>query len=188
MGYIELFGIAVGLAMDAFAVSICKGLTLRKMDYKKAALAGLYFGCFQMLMPLIGFVCGRTFAEYVSEYAHWIAFALLLFIGINMIKESFDKDDEADPSFGFKSMVVAAIATSIGALMVGVSFAFMEVTSIGISVGIIGAITFVLAFAGVKIGNLFGNCFKSKAELAGGIVLVLIGIKILLEGLGVISF
>lgn len=186
MGYFELVGIAIGLAMDAFAVSICKGLTLRKMDYKKAALAGIYFGFFQMLMPLIGFFCGTRFTEYVSDYAHWIAFALLVFIGVNMIRESFDKDEEADPSFGFKSMVVAAVATSIDALMVGVSFAFMDVSSIGISTALIGAITFVIAFLGVKIGNVFGSRFKSKAELAGGIVLILIGLKILLEGLEIL--
>lgn len=184
MGYFELIGIAIGLAMDAFAVSICKGLTLRQMDYKKAVLAGTYFGFFQMIMPLIGYLCGTNFTEYVSGYAHWVAFVLLVFIGVNMIRESFDKDCESDPSFEFKSMVVAAVATSIDALMVGVSFAFMDVSSIGISTAIIGAITFVIAFLGVKIGNVFGAKFKSKAELAGGIILILIGLKILFEGLG----
>ena len=162
VGFIELIGIAIGLSMDAFAVSVCKGLTLKKMDYGKALKAGLYFGVFQAVMPLIGFIAGAAFAEYVDEYDHWIAFVLLLLIGGKMILESIKSNGEElpDPSFSAGTMLILAVATSIDALMIGVSFAFMGVASIGFDVGIIGIVTFIFSFAGVKIGNVFGMRFR----------------------------
>ena len=188
MGFLELIGIAIGLSMDAFAVSICKGFALKKAVLRKAMIAGLYFGCFQAMMPLIGFFAGRTFADYVNEYDHWIAFFLLFMIGGKMLLESSRHDDGAipDSSFAVGTMTLLAVATSIDALMVGVSFAFMDVTLIWLYVTIIGVITFVMSFAGVKIGNVFGNRFQKHAEIAGGVVLILIGIKILLDGLEIL--
>ena len=186
MGFIELFLIAVGLSMDAFAVSVCKGLSVKKVGVKHAALAGLYFGGFQFLMPVIGYLLGFRFESVIENIDHWIAFVLLAFIGGNMIKESFGKAEELNDDFGVKTMLLMAIATSIDALAVGVTFAFLEVQILP-AAGLIGVTTFLLSFAGIYIGNVFGARYKSKAELAGGIILVLIGVKILLEHLGILS-
>lgn len=188
MSVIELFLIAVGLSMDAFAVSVCKGLSAEKTGVKHAALAGLYFGAFQFLMPILGYLMGFKFERLITNIDHWIAFALLGIIGGNMIKEAFSKDeDKPDSGFGFKAMVILAVATSIDALAVGITFAFLEVDIIP-AAAMIGVTTFILSAAGVYIGNIFGAKYKAKAELAGGCILVLMGVKILLEHLGVISF
>ncbi|MDD6327032.1 MAG: manganese efflux pump MntP family protein [Eubacteriales bacterium] len=187
MGLIELFILAVGLSMDAFAVSVCKGLATKDVSVKQMCLAGVWFGGFQALMPLIGYFLGSAFAKSIEGCDHWIAFGLLALLGVNMIKEAFSKesDDEVTDSFGVKTMFIMAIATSIDALAVGVTFAFLQVNIIP-AVSFIGIITFLLSFVGVKIGNLFGVKYERKAQLAGGIILVLTGIKILLEHLGVL--
>ena len=182
MGLFDLFLIAVGLSMDAFAVSICKGLSVKKVTVKHGIIVGLYFGGFQAGMPLLGYFLGSSFASYIETFDHWIAFALLCIIGINMIRESRENAEEVNASFGMKAMLPMAVATSIDALAVGVSFAFMRV-KIGWAVTFIGVITFLLSAAGVKIGNHFGLKYKSKAEVFGGVVLILLGIKILLEHL-----
>lgn len=194
MSIIEIILLSFGLAMDAFAVSICKGLTLKKMDWKKSLIAGGYFGVFQAIMPLIGccliklFKQNEEISNFITKYDHWIAFILLIIIGINMIIESFAKE-EVDGNFGFKTMFVLAIATSIDALSVGITFATMELAiNIYWTVLIIGGITFILSALGVFIGNVFGLKFKQPAEIVGGVVLILIGLKILLNGLGIISF
>lgn len=186
MGIVELFVIAVGLAMDAFAVSICKGLSVTKVNLKHSLTVGLYFGGFQTAMPVIGYLLGSSFREYIESVDHWIAFALLLIIGANMIREAFSKDEEEiDGSFSLKSMLPLAVATSIDALAVGVTFAFLNVQIVP-AVSFIGIITFVLAAIGVKLGNIFGEKSKSKAEFVGGAVLILMGLKILLEHTGAI--
>lgn len=187
MNILEIFIIAVGLSMDAFAVSICKGLSVQKLKPKHMLLVGVYFGGFQALMPLLGYLLGKQFEWLITSVDHWIAFGLLVLIGANMIKESFDKSDEVNDSFSVKSMLLLAVATSIDALAVGVTFAFLDVQIVP-AIAIIGTTTFVLSVIGIKVGNVFGAKFKSKAELSGGIVLVLMGIKILLEHLGVINF
>ena len=186
MSIIELFILAVGLSMDAFAVSICKGLSLGKIKWKHMVIAGAWFGGFQALMPLIGYFLGIGFSDFVSNFSHWIAFALLLIIGGNMIKEALGKDDdeESNASMKFKAMLLLAIATSIDALAVGVTFAFLDVAIVP-AILFIGVVTFVFSAAGIKIGSLFGTKYKSKAEIVGGVILILLGIKILLEGLGV---
>lgn len=186
MSILDLFILAVGLSMDAFAVSVCKGLSLGKIKPKHICIAGAWFGGFQALMPLIGYFLGSFFAEMIEKYDHWVAFVLLAIIGGNMIKESFCKDEKVDSSMDVKSMLLLAIATSIDALAVGVTFAFLQVQIVP-AVSFIGVITFIFSAVGVKIGSLFGTKYKSKAELFGGIVLVLIGIKILLEGIGVLG-
>lgn len=186
MSILDLFILAVGLSMDAFAVSVCKGLSLGKIKPKHMCIAGAWFGGFQALMPLIGYFLGSFFAEMIEKYDHWVAFVLLAIIGGNMIKESFGKDEKIDSSMDVKSMLLLAIATSIDALAVGVTFAFLQVQIVP-AVSFIGVITFIFSAVGVKIGSLFGTKYKSKAELFGGIVLVLIGIKILLEGIGVLG-
>ena len=181
MSLITLFITAVGLSMDAFAVSICKGLAMKKLSWKKAIIIGLWFGGFQALMPLIGYLLGATFTSIVSDFDHWVAFFLLGIIGFNMIRDSFFKDDDKqDDNFSFRTMLMLAVATSIDALAVGVSFAFLSV-DLWVSVALIGITTFILSAIGLKIGNIFGNKYKSKAEFTGGIVLVLMGIKILVE-------
>lgn len=186
MGFLELFLIAVGLSMDAFAVAICKGLSVRKLKLSHMLITGAYFGVFQAVMPLIGYYLGQTFESYITSFDHWIAFVLLSLIGANMIRESFSKEeDEYNASFSFKTMLPLAVATSIDALAVGVTFGLMQGVNIFSAVGLIGVTTLVLSFVGVKIGNVFGSKYKSKAELAGGIILILMGIKILLEHLGV---
>lgn len=192
MGIFEVIAVAVGLAMDAFAVSICKGLKMRKINYKHTAIIALFFGGFQALMPFIGWLLGKQFEQYIVSIDHWIAFVLLAFIGGKMIYESFkkeDEDNECEEKLDLKELTVMAIATSIDALAVGITFAFLpKILSIGTAVSIIGLLTFVICFVGVLIGNKFGAKFKNKAELAGGIVLVFIGVKILLEHLGIINF
>lgn len=194
MTILELFIIAVGLSMDAFAVAVCKGLAVKKAGLKQMCLAGLWFGGFQGLMPLIGYFLGTTFEAYITKFDHWIAFILLGLIGANMVKEALSKDDDEcgcdgkAGSMAVKEMFTLAVATSIDALAVGVTFALLPEVNIGAAVGFIGVITFVLSAVGIKIGNLFGVKFKSKAELAGGIILILMGLKILLEHLGVINF
>lgn len=185
MGILELFIIAVGLSMDAFAVSVCKGLSLGRIEKKHMCIAGAWFGGFQALMPTIGYFLGSTFADLITRWDHWIAFILLVIIGGNMIKEAFGDEEEVDASMTVKSMFLLAIATSIDALAVGVTFAFLKV-NILIAVLFIGCITFVCSAAGVKIGSVFGTKYKSKAEIFGGIVLILIGLKILLEGVGIL--
>lgn len=184
MSLFSLFVIAVGLSMDAFAVSICKGLSMPKMKWNNALLAGLYFGGFQALMPVIGYLLGTQFERYITSIDHWIAFVLLAIIGINMIRESREEDECMDDSFDVKTMLLLAIATSIDALAVGVTFAFLQVQIIP-AVCFIGVVTFCFGVAGIKIGNVFGSRYRSKAELAGGIILVVMGVKILLEHLGI---
>ena len=187
MGLLELFILAVGLSMDAFAVSICKGLATDTIQIKHSLITGGWFGGFQALMPLVGFLLGTSFEKYVTKIDHWIAFILLGAIGANMIKEAFDKDDaETDASFGFKTMLVMAVATSIDALAVGISLALLPDINILAAVIFIGITTFLFSAFGVKIGNVFGEKYKSKAELLGGAILILLGLKILLEHLGVL--
>ncbi len=189
MSLTELFIIAVGLSMDAFAVAVCKGLAVKKAGIKQMLLAGVWFGGFQALMPAIGYFLGATFEEYITKIDHWIAFILLGIIGANMIKEALSKCDEcSNDSMSFKEMLTLAVATSIDALAVGITFALLPDVNIGAAVGFIGIITLVLSAVGIKIGNIFGVKYKSKAELAGGIILILMGLKILLEHLGVINF
>ena len=185
MGVLELILIAVGLAMDAFAVSVCKGLSMSKMEWKKAVIIGLYFGGFQALMPLIGYVLGVGFEDKIKSLDHWIAFILLVFIGINMIKEPFETKEESNDKIDFKTMIILAIATSIDALAVGVTFAFLNV-NIMLAISLIGIITFIISMIGVKIGNVFGDKYETKAELAGGFILIFLGVKILLEHLGIL--
>lgn len=185
MNILELFILAVGLSMDAFAVSICKGLSLGKIQKKHMAIAGAWFGGFQALMPLIGYFAGRFFAEKLTQYDHWVAFILLLFIGGSMIKESLCEEEESNDAMDIKTMFLLAIATSIDALAVGVTFAFLKVAIIP-AVVFIGVVTFVCSAVGIKIGSIFGTKYKSKAELCGGIILILIGLKILLEGIGIL--
>ena len=182
MGAWELFVLAVGLSMDAFAVSICKGLSLGKIKVKHMCIAGMWFGGFQALMPLIGYFLGSLFADMITKYDHWIAFILLLFIGGNMIQEAVGDEEHVDASMDVKGMFILAVATSIDALAVGVTFAFLKVAIVP-AVSFIGIVTFVCSAAGVKIGSIFGTKYSKKAELFGGVVLILIGIKILVEGL-----
>lgn len=200
MSLIELFIIAVGLSMDAFAVSICKGLSLKKASLKQCIKVGLYFGGFQGGMPLIGFILGVQFKDYITSIDHWIAFVLLLIIGINMIRESIEEDNEDSivdlteaavcedvvEALSFKNMIMLSIATSIDALAIGVTFAFLQVNIVP-AVSFIGIVTFVLSMIGVKVGNIFGDKFKSKSEFIGGVILILMGLKILLQHLGYLS-
>ena len=187
MTTIELFILAVGVSMDAFAVAICKGLSVRKLKPSHAIVTGAYFGGFQALMPLIGYILGKQFEFLVTSVDHWIGFILLGLIGVNMIKESRSCAECLNDSFSFKVMLPLAVATSIDALAVGITLAFLKV-NILTSVLFIGIITFTLSAIGVKIGNIFGAKYKSAAELTGGIVLILMGTKILLEHLGIINF
>lgn len=183
MSLAELFLIAVGLSMDAFAVSVCKGLSMPKLNKKHAVIIGLYFGGFQALMPLIGYFLGSHFKDAITSFDHWIAFILLVIIGGNMVKESREKDeDELDASIDVKTMLLLAISTSIDALAVGVTFAFLQVQIVP-AVSFIGVTTFVLSVIGVAVGHFFGMKYKSRAELAGGIILILMGCKILIEHL-----
>lgn len=189
MSFVELFLIAVGLSMDAFAVSVCKGLSTYKLKPVHYLCVGLWFGGFQALMPTVGWLLGSAFEKYITAVDHWVAFVLLVLIGGNMIREGLSKEEEeADDSFAFKAMLLLAVATSIDALAVGISFAVLPDVNIGAAVALIGATTFILSAVGLKIGNVFGARFKNKAEIAGGVILVLIGLKILLEHLGVINF
>ena len=186
LGIIELVVLSIGLAMDAFAVSICKGLSMKKMNWKNAVIVGLYFGIFQALMPLLGYILGMNFQNKIASIDHWVAFILLGIIGINMIKESLSKENDiSNDSVKFKDMIILAIATSIDALAVGITFAFLKV-SIYIPIACIGIITFIMSFIGVQIGTKFGNKFNNKAETVGGIILILMGFKILLEHLRIL--
>ena len=190
MNFIELLLIAVGLSMDAFSVSICKGLTTKKFSWRMALICGLWFGGFQVLMPIVGYFLGAQFQEMIEAYDHWIAFGLLFLIGANMIREAIwgeKEEGENNGSLDFKTMFFLAIATSIDALAVGVSFACIQV-KLWSSVIIIGLTTFVFSVLGVKIGNVFGSKYQKSAGVVGGIILILIGLKILLEHLGIISF
>ena len=188
MRFAELFILAVGLSMDAFAVSICKGLSIRALLPRHAVIVGLWFGAFQALMPAIGWLLGASFADKIAAVDHWIAFVLLAFIGGNMIREALSGGEEdCDPSLAPMAMLLLAVATSIDALAVGVTFAFLRV-DVAPAVALIGVCTFAISAVGVKIGNVFGARYKSKAELLGGVVLVLIGLKILLGHLGFLDF
>ncbi len=185
MGFLEIFLIGVGLAMDAFAVSICKGLSMEKIKPQYPLIIGAYFGLFQGAMPIIGYLLGVQFQAKITAVDHWIAFTLLALIGANMIRESLSKEDiEPDASVGFKTMIVLALATSIDALAVGVTFAFLQVNII-LAAAIIAIVTFIISVCGVKIGNIFGVRYKAKAEFLGGAILIILGIKILLEHLGI---
>lgn len=186
MGFAELLVLAVGLSMDAFAVAVCKGLSIRELKLRHAAIVGAWFGAFQALMPAVGWLLGSAFADRIAAIDHWIAFVLLALIGGNMIREALSsEEEERDPSLAPMAMLLLAVATSIDALAVGVTFAFLRVDILP-AVTLIGVCTFLLSALGVKIGNLFGARYKSRAELAGGVVLVLIGLKILLEHLNVL--
>ena len=188
MSFWELLLIAVGLSMDAFAVSVCKGLSVKQLSPRHPLLAGLYFGGFQFMMPVLGFLLGYRFESLIARYDHWVAFVLLGLIGGNMVRESFSREEEnLGDDFGFRTMVLLAIATSIDALAVGVTFAFLSV-SILPSAALIGLTTFLLSALGICIGHAFGSRFKSGAELTGGVILILIGLKILLEHLGILRF
>lgn len=187
MGILELFILAIGLSMDAFAVAICKGLATYKVNKKQMIITGLWFGGFQALMPLIGYFLGTAFEKYVVAIDHYIAFLLLAIIGANMIKESFSKEEESScDSFAFKTMFVMAVATSIDALAIGITFALLPDVNIFAAVSFIGVVTFTLSLVGVKIGNIFGAKWKSKAEFLGGAILIILGAKILLEHLNII--
>ncbi len=186
MGVIELLILAVSLSMDAFAVSICKGLSVGRVCPKHMLIAGAWFGGFQALMPLVGYLLGVNFADMVNRYSHWIAFFLLAIIGGNMVIEALKgKEEDAGASMSAKSMLPLAIATSIDALAVGVMLAFLKANVVA-SVTVIGIVTFVISAAGVKIGSIFGTRYKAKAEIAGGIVLILLGVRTLLNGLGIL--
>jgi len=187
MTTLSLIAIAIGLSMDAFAVSVCKGLAMRKITLKKAATVGLWFGSFQALMPLIGYVLGSQFESYITAIDHWIAFVLLALIGASMIREALSKNNNSisDGSLAPSSMFFLAMATSIDALAIGVTLAFLHV-NILYAISMIGVITFIFSIIGVKVGNVFGIRYKSGAELFGGIVLILMGSKILLEHLGIL--
>ena len=190
MGIIELLLTAIALSMDAFAVAICKGLSAGKPKKSHYLIVGAWFGGFQALMPLTGSLLGTTFRRYIEAFDHWIAFILLALIGANMLKEGLSGgEEETNASFGFKTMLVMAIATSIDALAVGIAFAMVPPQiNIIAAVLLIGAMTFILSAAGLKVGSIFGERYKSRAEIAGGVILIIIGVKILLEHLGVINF
>lgn len=187
MGILELLILAVGLSMDAFAVSICKGLAMKKAAWKTQLCCGAWFGGFQALMPLIGYFLGSLFIDAISAIDHWIAFALLAIIGINMLREALNGEEETtDADLSVKTMFLMAVATSIDALAVGISLAMAGVSNIFLAVLLIGVTTFVLSAIGVRVGNVFGSRYEKKAELMGGVILILLGVKILLEHLGVI--
>ncbi len=187
MGFVDILLLGIGLSMDAFAVSVCKGLAVRRAGAKTALVCGAWFGFFQALMPLIGFFLGKIFADAIRAVDHWVAFGLLVLVGGNMIKEALDKSEEqASPDLSFKAMLPLAVATSIDALAVGISLAMTAEVSIWACVSLIGVTTFILSAVGVTIGGIFGNKFEKKAEFLGGAVLVLLGIKILLKDLGIL--
>lgn len=189
MGFIELLLLAIGVSMDAFAVSICKGLSMKKATLNASATCGIWFGGFQALMPLIGFFLGALFADKIEAFDHWVAFALLAIIGINMLKEALEKGCDCEnhnADLSVKTMLVMAIATSIDALAVGISLAMAGNVNIYIAISLIGAITFTMSAIGVQIGSVFGSRFEKKAQFAGGAILILLGVKILLEHLGVL--
>ena len=183
MTLFDLILIAISLSMDAFAVSICKGLSVHKVSFAHAMTCGLWFGGFQFLMPTLGFFLGDRFAVVLTKFGPWVAFVLLAIIGVNMVREGFGGDEKLDDDYSAKAMLPLAVATSIDALAVGITFAFLQV-NMYIALPLIGGVTFLLSFAGVKLGHAFGAKYKSKAECLGGLVLILIGLKILLEHLG----
>lgn len=192
VGFVELFLIGVGLSMDAFAVSICKGLGMSRLNMRQAVVISLFFGGFQALMPLIGWALGSQLTDFITPIDHWIAFGLLAFVGGKMLWDAFHEDDEdegvqTDEKLDLKELLMLAIATSIDALAVGITFAFLQVAIVP-SIAIIGLTTFVISFAGVAVGHFFGARFEKPATVVGGVVLILIGVKILLEHLGVIAF
>ena len=190
MGFWELLLLAVGVSMDAFAVSVCKGLSMGKAGMKESAICGGWFGGFQALMPLLGFFLGTLFAQAIEAFDHWVAFGLLSIIGINLLKEALSKDEECGCcgcDLSFKTMLVMAIATSIDALAVGISLAMAGSVNIWLAVLLIGFTTFCFSALGVKIGNVFGSRFEKKAQIAGGVILLLLGFKILLEHLQVLA-
>lgn len=191
MSFTDIFLIGIGLAMDAFAVSVCKGLCMKTINYRQSVIIALFFGGFQALMPFIGFCLGTFFEKYITAVDHWIAFLLLLYIGGKMLWDTLTSDDEeivcpVQNRLDFKELFIMAVATSIDALAVGITFSFYKGTNIFANISIIGITTFAIAFGGVVIGNKFGTRFKKKAEIFGGVILVLIGLKILLEGIGVL--
>lgn len=187
MGVVELLLLAVGLSMDAFAVSVCKGLAAGRPKAWQMVVAGLWFGGFQALMPLLGFLLGSTFQQYIQSIDHWIAFLLLGFIGANMIRESRGEEEGQSASFHWKAMLLMAVATSIDALAVGVTFAFLRVNVL-LAVSAIGLTTFLLSAIGVRVGGVFGERWRGRAELCGGVILVLLGLNILLEHLGILPW
>lgn len=189
MGFVELMMLAIGLSMDAFAVSICKGLSMKKAGLWEGMICGVWFGGFQAIMPVIGFFLGTLFAKQIEAFDHWVAFILLALIGGNMFKEAFSKCDcceEHDADLSVKTMFVMAVATSIDALAVGISLAMAGNVNIWMAMALIGVVTFLMCTAGVKIGNIFGSRYEKKAEAAGGIILILLGLKILLEHLYIV--
>lgn len=190
MGVQEIFLIGVGLSMDAFAVALCKGLNMKKINYVHTIIIALFFGGFQAFMPLLGWLLGKQFEEYIVSVDHWIAFGLLLYIGGKMVYEAIkgeEEEEEISEKLDLKELTIMAVATSIDALAVGITLAFLKVNILG-AISIIGVTTFILSIIGVMIGNRFGMRFKSKAEIAGGVILILIGTKILLEHLGIFTF
>lgn len=186
MNFGELFIIAIGLSMDAFAIAICKGLSVRKLLVRHTVITGLWFGGAQALMPVIGYFLGSSFSSFIEAVDHWFSFALLLLIGINMIRESREEEEKMDDSFSVKAMFPLAIADSIDALAVGVTFAFEQVNIVFASL-LIGVTTFIFSAVGVKIGNQFGSRYKSAAEMAGGIILIVMGCTIVLKDLGILG-
>lgn len=181
----ELFILAMGLSMDAFAVSVCKGLSLGSIRWKHMSIAGAWFGGFQFLMPVIGYYLGRFFTEFITNYNYWVSSILLVLIGINMIRESMEKSKPVDSSLTLCPMLILAIATSIDAMAVGITFAFMDVSILPAALTI-GCVTFICSASGIKAGSIFGLKYKTNAERAGGIALIAIGLKILLEGLSIL--
>ncbi|MBE6799237.1 MAG: manganese efflux pump [Ruminococcaceae bacterium] len=189
MSVVEILILSVGLSMDAFAVALCKGLAMDRSTLKKCSIVGAWFGVFQALMPFLGYLLGSLFMKYIEAFDHWVAFVLLALIGANMIKESFEEEEGGTGcSLSFKVMFVMAIATSIDALAAGITLVSLSFKFVIFAVLIIGVTTFLMSALGVKIGNVFGMKYKSKAEFAGGAILILLGVKMLLEGLGVINF
>lgn len=180
--------LGVGLSMDAFAVSVCKGLAVGKVNRRHMLSAGIWFGGFQALMPLLGYYLGVFFHTYIEKVDHWVAFALLCIIGVNMLREALSKENQkpADASFGVKTMLIMAVATSIDALAVGIALAMDSGTNIWLSISVIGIITFIMSAAGIKAGSIVGEKYKTKAEISGGVILILLGVKILFEHLGVL--
>ncbi len=187
---LSVFLLGAGLSMDAFAVSVCKGLSAGRVKVKHMLCAGAWFGAFQAAMPLLGYFLGASFHAYIESFDHWIAFVLLALIGANMLREAFSEEAEkpADASFGVKTMFIMAVATSIDALAVGIALAMEEKTNIWLSIAVIGGVTFAFSAAGVKLGSVFGEKYEKKARAAGGVILILIGLKILLEHLGALPF
>lgn len=192
MNFTDLLLLGIGLSMDAFAVAVCKGLSMRKINYRHSFIIALFFGGFQALMPFTGYYLGKTFEKYITSIDHWIAFVLLVYIGGKMIYEAIRGEAEEETAcadiLDIKELFMLAVATSIDALAIGITFSFFENTNILTNITVIGITTFIISFGGIFVGNKFGTKYKTRAEIAGGIILVLLGIKILLEGLGIVTF